>query len=99
MSTIKGTWINGQVLLNAPADWPDGTSLLIEPIVKEEIFGIREEDWPETPEARAEWLRWYESLEPLEFTAEEKAEIAAWRQHIKEYTIENMHKGIEELFP
>ncbi len=64
MSTIKGTWINGQVLLNAPADWPDGTSLLIEPIVKEEIFGIREEDWPETPEARAERTCFHEALSP-----------------------------------
>jgi hypothetical protein len=56
-------------------------------------------DWPETPEARAEWLRWYDSLEPLEFTPEEQEEIAAWRRQIKQYTISKMHKGIEDLFP
>lgn len=99
MKAIKGTYREGQVVLAAPADWPDGTEVIVEPMPREQTLGIREEDWPDTPEAIAEWLKWYDSLEPLEFTPEEEAEIAAWRQKNKEYTIANMHKGIDELFP
>jgi hypothetical protein len=40
---------------------------------------------------------WYDSLEPLEFTSDERTDLAAWRQKVKEYTIANMHKGIEGL--
>jgi len=36
-------------------------------------------------------------LEPLEITPEEEADLAEWRQRVKEYTIANMHKGIEGL--
>jgi hypothetical protein len=98
MNAVEGIWKNGQVLLQGSADWPEGTSLLVEPIVKEQIVGIREEDWPETPEATEEWLRWYQSLEPLDFTPEEEAEWAAWRKKTKEYTIANMHKGLMGCF-
>jgi hypothetical protein len=34
---------------------------------------MREEDWQDTPEAIAAWLRWYDSLEPLQFTPQEEA--------------------------
>ena len=99
MNAVEGVWKNGQVMLHAPADWPEGTPLLVEPRIKEEIIGIREEDWPDSPEAIKEWIEWYDSLEPLEFTPEEEAEWAAFRQKVKEYTIANMHKSIDGLFP
>jgi hypothetical protein len=59
--------------------------------------GAREEDWSNSPEAVADWLAWYDSLEPLEFTPAEQADLAEWRQEVKEYTIANMHRGIEGL--
>lgn len=99
MNTIKGTYKNGQIIMAEPADWPEGTEVLIEPIPQPEMLGIREEDWPDTPEGIAAWLRWYDSLEPLEFTPEEEADIAAWRQQVKEDTIAGMHQRIEGLFP
>jgi hypothetical protein len=99
MNAIKGTYTNGQIVLDAPADWPDGSRVLVEPVPAEEMLGIREEDWLDTPEAIAAWLKWYDSLEPLEMTPEEEAEWQAARKATKEYTIANMHKGIEDLFP
>jgi hypothetical protein len=38
-------------------------------------------------------------VEPFDMTPEEEAKIEAERQKIKAYTIANMDKGIEELFP
>jgi hypothetical protein len=99
MDTIKGVYRNGQVVLEARADWPEGTEVLVEPIPRDGAMGIREEDWSDTPDAIADWLTWYDSLEPLEFTAEEEAAIAAWRQKVREHTIANMHKDVEGLFP
>jgi hypothetical protein len=96
MKTITATWKNGQILPDEPVDWPEGCRLSVEPVQSE--IGIREEDWSNAPEAIAEWLKWYDSLEPLEFTPEEEADIAAWRQKIKDYTLTNMGKSLEELF-
>lgn len=98
MIAIKGIWKHGQIVLREAADWPEDTEVVILPIARAHSLGVREEDWPDTPEAVADWLRWYASLEPLEFTPEEEADIAAWRQKTKEYTIANMSKGIEVLF-
>ncbi len=70
MNAIKATWKNGQIVPDENAEWPESCRLLVEPIPVERTFGLREEDWPDTPEAVAEWLRWYDSLEPLEFTRE-----------------------------
>ncbi len=34
---------------------------------------------PETADQIDDWLRWYHTLEPLEFTPQEEADLAAWR--------------------
>jgi len=79
MKTITGTWTNGQILPDAAGDWPEGCRLKIEPLEPEDYVGVREEDWSNAPDDVAAWLKWYDSLEPLEFTAEEEADLAAWR--------------------
>jgi hypothetical protein len=99
MKTITATWKNGHILPDEDGDWPEGCRLKIEPVQEEDAtIGVREEDWSNSPEAIANWLKWYDSLEPLEFTPEEEADIAAWRQKVKEYTIANMDKDVEGLF-
>jgi hypothetical protein len=80
MSAIKGIVRNGHIILDNPADLPEGCRVLVEPINGEETFGIREEDWQDTPEAIAAWLRWYDALEPLQRTPQEEAEWQAARQ-------------------
>ena len=60
-------------------------------------YGLREEDWPDTPENRAEILRRMEAIEPLELTAEDEAEIAAARAAVREVTLAAVRKqmGLE----
>jgi hypothetical protein len=53
------------------------------------------EDWSNAPEAIADWLARYDSLEPLVFTPEEAADLRGWRRQVKEYTIAHMDEGIE----
>ena len=97
MCPVKGTWQNGRIVLDQPIDWPDGCRLAIAPLPEEESLGIREEDWPSTPKARADWLSWYDSLEPLEITADEEAEFAAWRRKVKDYSIAKTQERIAGL--
>jgi hypothetical protein len=99
MKAITATWKNGQVLPDEVADWPEGCRLRIEPVDQQESISMREEDWSTEPEAIADWLAWYDSLEPLEFTAEEEADLAAWRRKAKEFSIAKMNKSVEDMFP
>ena len=85
MSAIHGRVKNGKIELPAPADWPEGTEVEVRPV--EEAVGLTEEDWPETPEEIAAWLRWYDSLEPLILTPEDEARIAAARKAQREFEL------------
>jgi hypothetical protein len=84
MNTVKGTVQNGHVVLDHPTDLPEGSRVLVEPITDEETFGLREEDWQDTPEAIAAWLQWYDTLEPIAWTSQEEAEWQAARAAQKE---------------
>jgi hypothetical protein len=99
VETIRAIWKNGQIVPDAPVDWPEGCRLRIEPETEQaESNEMGEEGWSNSPEAIADWLSWYDSLEPLIFTPEEEAELGAWRRQVREYTIANMNKSVEGLF-
>ncbi len=101
MSTVKGTFRNGQVVLDEAADWPDGSRVVVEPVVEVATVGIREEDWPETPDGIARHLALMDQIEPLELTPEEEADWQAARQAQKEYEkakFENRSRRIEDMF-
>jgi hypothetical protein len=95
MNPIEATFTKGQIVPDVPPDWPEGSRLRIEPVESESTNG----DQSETPEQIEEWLRWYRDLEPLEFTAEEEADLARWRQKMKEYELARSQERIAGLFP
>ncbi len=97
MNALKGTVKNGHIVLDAPADWPEGFRVLVEPLGEAEAYGSREEDWQDTPEAIAAWLAWYDSLEPLEMTPAEEAEWPAARQAQKEFEKARFNEHAEKL--
>ena len=75
MGAIRGTWHDGHVVLDQRVEWPDGHRVLVEAVAAENVVGMSEADWDNSPEGIAAWLQWYDSLEPLEFTAEEESQI------------------------
>jgi hypothetical protein len=97
MDAIKAIVKSGRLELAVPKDWPDGTEVVVSPVVIEGMFGIREEDWPDTAEARAEWLRWYDSLDPLILTPADQAGWSAARQNQKEFEHSNFASRAEKL--
>lgn len=101
MNAIMGTVHNGQIVADQPVAWPEGCRVVIKPAAKEETLGIREEDWPTTPEEIARHLALMDQIEPLEMTEEEWAAWEAERKAHKEWEkahFEKRARQIEELF-
>jgi hypothetical protein len=98
MNAIKAIVRGGRIELEEPLDLPDGTELLIPLPNGISNKGHIEEDWDNSPEGIADWLKWYDSLEPLIFTEAEEADTEVWRKKMKEYSNASRNKGLEDLF-
>jgi hypothetical protein len=102
MTTIRAIIRNGRIEVDKPIDLPDGTELTIAIPDSPKTAGIRDEEWSDTPEDIAAWIRWYDSLEPIEFTAEERTSWQAARQEQKDFELaqwEKRSQRIEGQFP
>jgi hypothetical protein len=98
MILLRGTIQNGQVVLPRPADLPDGTEVTVLTHDPAESLGIADEEWPTDTEGIARLLARMERVEPFDMTAEEEAEVEAWRRKVKEYTLANQDKAALGLF-
>src|SRR5579862_9686492 len=97
MSVIltKGVIQQGQVVVPTPIDLPDGTEVVVSnPTPSTDDF---EEGWDNSPEGIAAWLKWYDSLEPLVFTDEERAAWNADRQARKDWEKAQFELHAEKL--
>jgi hypothetical protein len=97
MNTIKATVRGGRIETDEPLDLPDGTELLI-PLPN----GTRDEcneddDRDNSLEGIAAWLKWYDSLQPLLWTDEERAALDAERQARKEWEKAHFEERGEKL--
>jgi hypothetical protein len=80
VEAIRATRMNGRIVPDGPVDWPEGCRLVVEPEAEEATpVEARDEVWSNSAEAIADWLAWYDSLEPLEITTAEEADLADWR--------------------
>jgi hypothetical protein len=101
VTTIKAIVRNGRIEVDEPIDLPDGTQLTI-PIPESPGLGVSDKDWSDSPEAIEAWIRWYDALEPVEFTPSERAARETARREQKEFELaqwERRSKQIEERFP
>ena len=73
MNAIRAVWTNGQIVPAGPVDWPEGSELLVEPIVAGGGgIGLTEEEWRDDPESIAAWIEAVEKIEPLVSADEER---------------------------
>jgi hypothetical protein len=81
MQTLQGTIKNGQIVLDAPAELPEGTRVEVVPVEgAQPTFGMREEDWPTTREGITALLRRMEQVEPGWLSPEDEA---SWRDALR----------------
>jgi hypothetical protein len=84
MTCIEGTIAQGQIVPDSPVEWPDGMRVRIEPVEEGAAYGMREEDWPTTPEGIEALLARMDKMEPLILTPDEEAQWEAIRKVEKE---------------
>src|SRR5438128_3317175 len=70
MDAIKAVVRNGHIEIDGPLDLPDGTQLLIVPTSA--VDDDAQENSDNSPEEISAWLKWYDSLQPLILTQEER---------------------------
>ena len=81
MSALQGTVRNGQIVLDEPAGLPEGTRVEVLPLEPgRPTVGMREEDWPTTPEGIAALLGRMDKVEPGWLSPEDDA---AWRAALR----------------
>ena len=103
MNRILGTYEQGRVIVDSPANWPDGSRVevsLVSPApqtdnvgdappsgVRKEFLeamndpnrsGLEDSLWPETPQERDIWLKWFDSRDRLELSSEELKRMEAF---------------------
>ena len=72
--SVTATWRNGTIVPDGAVDWPEGCRLVVEPAELVAAVGMREEDWPTTPEGIAKHLALMDAIEPYLPTDQEFAE-------------------------
>jgi hypothetical protein len=101
VTTIKAIVVNGAIKVAHPLDLPDGTELTI-PLPSHDPLGLPDDERIDTPEAIAAWLRWFDSLEPLDFSPEERAAWDTARAEAKMLELaqwDARSERIERIFP
>src|SRR5262245_38327557 len=82
MTALQGTIKNGQIVLDNPPGLPDGTRVEVLPVNgPPPALGMREEDWPTTPEGISALLARMDQVEPGWLSPEDDA---AWRKALRE---------------
>src|SRR5947208_1306596 len=92
---LKGIIRAGRVEVAEPINLPDGTEVTI----IGQASGLSDEDRPRTPAEIAETLAAMDKVEPFDMSDEERAAADAWEKQINAYTIANLDRGIEDVFP
>lgn len=95
MHAIKAIWTNGQILLCEPVDWPEGSEVIVEPIMPKGRTGLTEEEWRDDPASVAAWEAGVRSIETPEYSDQERADMARYRQEYRRYNLEAMRRQIE----
>ena len=83
MTALRGTIAHGQVVLDKLADLPEGTPVEVVPIESESpSLGMREEDWPTTPEGIEALLKRMSEPKPGCWLSPE--DEAAWKESLRQ---------------
>jgi hypothetical protein len=94
MNALQGTIKNGQIILDIPTALPEGTRVEVLPINEARpMLGMREEDWPTTPEGIAGLLQRMDQVEAGWLSPEDDA---AWRAALRAQTESEKTQFLED---
>jgi hypothetical protein len=88
MNAIRAVWTNGQIVPTEPVDWPEGSQLMVEPLLTQhEKIGLNESEWDDSPEAIADWVKAVNAIEPFEWAPGEEEEYERFRKEMRDFDI------------
>jgi hypothetical protein len=99
VDAIKGTYKGGTVILDQPANWPEGSRVRVEPDPTLNFIGMPEEQQGDDPESIRRWLEAFDAIPPLQMTPEEVSEREVWERKMREFNIEAVRRQMEEWRP
>ena len=94
MNSVEATVQNRRIELPAPADWPDGTKVMVDVMAVpagnrlDDLDFMTEDEQSDDREAIERWIAELEALPGITMTLEEEAEMLAWREKEKEFNRE-----------
>ena len=96
MNAIKAIWTNGQIVPAESVDWPEGSELLVEPVVANgDTVGQTEEQWKDDPESIAAWIAAVERIEPPTWAEGEREDYERYRDEQRRANIDMVRKQME----
>jgi hypothetical protein len=97
MTPLTGTIEDGRVVTDGKIDWPDGTKVNITPqTASPGKIGLNPSEWRDDDDSLADWETWIASFEPVQFTPQEEAEMARFREAMRRFNIEAVRRQMEE---
>jgi hypothetical protein len=101
MSSIlmKGVIRNGRVEVAEPINLPDGSEVTITGHAHGEFPDRSDTDRSMTTSEIAVTLAAMAKVEPFDMSDEERASADDWEKKVNDYTIANLDRGIEDVFP
>ncbi|MBX9584936.1 MAG: hypothetical protein K2X87_31920 [Gemmataceae bacterium] len=92
---MTATWVNGQVVLDGRADWPEGRRLVVREDVPAGIEFMTEEEQADDPESIRQWIEDLDSIPPVPIDPAEEAAWRAWEEEMRRYNVEAVRRQFE----
>ena len=98
MDAIKAIWTNGQIKPLEPVDWPEGKKLKVMPEVSNDDEVVPGDNaWGDDAESFGEWAAAVDKIEPMVWAEGEREEFEAFREQVRQYTLEAVRKQMAEM--
>lgn len=83
MKPIVAVWKDGRIVPTEPIDWPDGTTLAVEPMTTPAVPDTPNDLLGDDPDSIARWVSAFEALPSMEITDAEEADWRAAREEAR----------------
>jgi hypothetical protein len=105
MNTVEATVQNRRIEVPAPADWPDGTKVMVDVVPVpagnrlDDVDFMTEDEQSDAPDAIQRWIAELGALPGITMEPEEEAEMLAWRKNEKEFNLEAARREMAQGLP
>ena len=99
MNVLKATWTDGRVVLDGPADWPDGRRLEVREDAPFGITFLSEAEQGDDPVAVERWLAELRATPPVPVDEAAKTAWRAWEQQVAAFNVEAVRRQFEAGAP